>query len=210
MDALYSIFGALHNVMLLLLALIGMGAFAFITDCVMSGRPFTLLEAPGGFWSNLRNELSISIIRLGEAHIFWMRPGVLWGQVGAVGGGDCIDESFKAGGDLSTKQYYFARMSGDNTCVVCDGATDIPLGVVQNKPTSGQTAQVRCFGRSKVNSDEALTVGWLVGPAADGQADRKIPGTDTTHHYGGLVVRATGAAGEIGEIIAGYTPGRGA
>ena len=173
----------------------------FLADCALSGRPFTLIEAPGGFFSNFVNELTISRIRLGEASIFGVRPGVLWNQTGAVGGGEVIDEIFKAEQSLATKQYYFMEISGNNQVDTCDGATDVAIGVLQNKPGSGQNATVRIHGRSKVNSDEALTAGWFVGPAADGQADRKIVGTDETEYYSGVVVRGTGAAGEIGEIL---------
>lgn len=176
----------------------------------LSGRPFTLLSAPGGFWSNLRNELEIDKLRFGELNFLGMRPGVLWGQVGAVGGGMVIDESFNAAADLSAKQYYFMKVSGANGCTVCAAATDIPLGVLQNRPTSGQTAVVRIHGASLVNSDAALTVGLLVGPAADGQADSKVPGTDTTEYIGGLVVVASGAAGEMATALVGHTPGRAA
>ena len=205
------VLGALFNISLWFVALLGLASMAFLWDYALSGRPHTLLSAPGGFWSNLRNELYIFMIRVGEANIFGARPGVFWNQTGAVGGGTVCDESFKAGADLSAKQYYFLRVgAADSAVVVCDGATDIPIGVLQNAPTSGQTAMVRIWGLSKVNADEALTIGWLVGPSADGQADRKIPGTDTTHHIGGLVTRATGAAGEIGEILVGHTPGRAA
>lgn len=104
--------------------------------------------------------------------------------------------SLEAGGDLSTKQFYFVKMSG-NTVVICAAATDIPIGVVQNKPTSGQSATVCVSGITKVNSDGALTSGWLIGPSSDGQADRKIPGTDTTEYICGQVIEGSGAAGEL-------------
>ena len=102
-----------------------------------------------------------------------------------------------ASADLSAKQYYFVKLSGAHTVTVCDGATDVPIGVLQNAPTSGQAAEVMAIGTTKVSSDEALTVGWLIGTSADGQADRKIWGTDTTQYICGQVITATGAAGGI-------------
>ncbi len=72
------------------------------------------------------------------------------------------------------------------------------IGVLQNKPTSGQAATILCVGTSKVSSDAALNEGDLIGTAADGQADAKVPGTDTTNYVVGQMITATGAAGVIG------------
>lgn len=106
-----------------------------------------------------------------------------------------------ASADLSAKQFYFVKISGANTVDVCSGATDIPCGILQNTPTSGQAANVVFSGVSKVSSNEALTVGWLIGTSADGQADRKIPGTDTTEFYVGQVLTATTAAAGIASVL---------
>lgn len=196
---------------LIVLALIIAVPLWFLVDFRASGRPFTLFEAPGGFWANLKNEAHISLIRFGEVSFLGLRPGVFWGQVGAVGGGMVIDESFRADADLSAKQYYFVRIvTGGNRVDVCTAATQIGIGVLQNKPTSGQTGWVRLFGKTKVNSDAALTVNTLIGPAADSQADAKTPGTDTTEYVCGIVTKASGAAGEMAEAIIGATPGRAA
>ena len=101
----------------------------------------------------------------------------------------------KAGADLSAAQYMFVKLNADNQVILCAAATDIPLGVLQNKPdASGKAAEVCCVGLTKLSSDEALTAGWLVGTSADGQADRKIAGTDTTNYVVGHVVVGTGAA----------------
>ena len=45
---------------------------------------------------------------------------------------------FTASADLSGKQYHFVKMSGNNTVTVCAAITDVPIGVLQNTPTSGQ------------------------------------------------------------------------
>jgi hypothetical protein len=109
-------------------------------------------------------------------------------------------ESYEADADLSAKQFYFVKFTGNRKVGVCAAATDIPAGVLQNKPdASGKTAEVMVIGKSKVNSDGALTAGWLIGTAADGQADRKIPGTDTTEYVAGTVTLGSGAAGEMAE-----------
>ena len=106
-----------------------------------------------------------------------------------------------ASADLSAKQYHFVKISGAGTVTVCAAATDVPVGVLQNAPTSGQAAEVCAMGVTKVSSDEALTAGWLIGTSGDGQADRKIWGTDTTEYIVGQVITATTAAGGIATAI---------
>ena len=116
-----------------------------------------------------------------------------------------------AGADLSALQYYFVKES-TGTIVACTAATDRPLGVLQNKPdTAGLNAEVLVLGGSKCNANGAITEGDLIGPAADGQADPKIPGTDTTEYLCGLAVSAAAGAGEIfSALINCVNPARGA
>ena len=106
-----------------------------------------------------------------------------------------------ASADLSAKQFYFVKIDGAGTCDVCSGATDKPVGVLQNKPTSGQAAEIVVLGVTKISSDAALTAGNLIGTSADGQADAKTPGTDTTEYIVGQMVTTTGTAGVIGTAI---------
>ena len=99
--------------------------------------------------------------------------------------------------DLSGKQFYFVKLSSAGTVTVCAAATDVPIGVLQNKPTSGQAAEVMMLGISKVSSDAALSRGNLIGTSGDGQADAKTPGTDTTEYVVGQVIEASTAAGGL-------------
>lgn len=101
-----------------------------------------------------------------------------------------------AGADLSSSQFHFVKKS-TGTYVECDGATDMPAGVLQNAPELGEPCEVVMFGPTKVSANEALTAGWLIGTSADGQADRKIPGTDTTEYVCGQALSATGGADQI-------------
>ena len=111
-------------------------------------------------------------------------------------------ETFEAAADLSTKQFYFVKLVGNRQVNVCSAATDKPVGVLQNKPdASGKAAEVLTFGRTKVVADAALTAGDLIGTSADGQADPKVPGTDTTEYVVGVVTRGVSAAGEIAEAL---------
>jgi len=110
-------------------------------------------------------------------------------------------ESFKAGADLSTKQFYFVKLSADRTVIVCAAATDKPIGILQNKPDAAdKAAEVLMTGRSKLSADVALAAGDLVGTSGDGQGDVKVAGTDTTHYICGQVTLGVSNAAEIAEV----------
>lgn len=107
-----------------------------------------------------------------------------------------------ASADLSAKQFYFVKISGVNTVTVCAALTDKPIGVLQNAPTSGQEAEVVCVGVTKISSDAALTAGNSIGTSADGQADAKTIGTDTTEYVvGQCLTTTTAAAGLVTAVI---------
>ena len=114
---------------------------------------------------------------------------------------------FTASADLSAKQYHFVKMSGNNTVTVCAAITDVPIGVLQNAPTSGQAAEVCLFGITKVKADGTLAAGNVIGTSADGQADAITPGTDTTVYTMGLALNAA-VAGDVVEMFLNATAGR--
>jgi len=100
---------------------------------------------------------------------------------------------FTASADLSTKQYHFVKMSGNDTVTVCAAITDVPVGVLQNNPASGGVAEVALLGVTKVVADGTLAAGNLIGTSADGQADAIAAGTDTTVYLMGVAVSAASA-----------------
>lgn len=108
-----------------------------------------------------------------------------------------------AGADLSaaTNQYKFVELTADNTVNVCNAATDKPVGVLQNTPKSGEAAEIVVVGVTKMQADAALTAGTLIGTSADGQADAKVPGTDTTEYTVGMVLVGAGAAAELAVAV---------
>lgn len=107
----------------------------------------------------------------------------------------------KAEGDLSSYQYYFVEVSGNDQVDVCDGTTDVVLGVLQNKPTTGQTAIVRIYGHTKVSANAALTAGNVVGTSSDGQAAAVTLGTTTGQNAVGVVTKGCGSAGDVAEMV---------
>src|SRR5262245_53620394 len=85
-----------------------------------------------------------------------------------------------ASADLRTHQFKAVKVSGNNTVALCAAVTDMPVGILQNTPNTGQAATVCAVGVTKVNSDAALTAGQVIGTAVDGQLAPYVAGTDAT------------------------------
>ena len=104
--------------------------------------------------------------------------------------------SIPAGADLSAKQYTFVKLSG-STVISAAAATDLPIGVLLNDPTSGETAAVAVSGVVKLEASAAISVGALVGTTSTGLGVSLTAGTDTTKYILGRAVTAAGASGDI-------------
>lgn len=104
------------------------------------------------------------------------------------------DTSRKAGADLSAKQYYYVKVNSTDGVVICAAATDVPHGILQNAPLSGETAEVMLFGISKVVSGGTIAVGALVGTDGNGKADSKTVSTDATEYVVGRYIGTAAAA----------------
>lgn len=76
-----------------------------------------------------------------------------------------------AGADLSAKQYCFAKHSGTNDTVTYAAAgTDVVIGVIQNKPASGEAVELTHLGVSKVLAGAVVASGARVMPDSAGKA----------------------------------------
>jgi len=96
-----------------------------------------------------------------------------------------VTATFLAGADLSSHQYKFVKLSAasDSTKgrVILAGAGEAVIGVLMNKPTSGQDATVQVYGIAKVMAGGAITVNSRVAPDANGKAKSAVLGrTDTS------------------------------
>lgn len=114
-----------------------------------------------------------------------------------------------AAADLSAKQYHFVKLASATTVNVCTAVTDVPIGVLQNKPTSGQAAEVCLFGVSKVVADATLAAGNVIGTSADSQAQPLTVGTETTVYTCGQAIEAA-SAGETAAAFINITNSRAA
>lgn len=115
-----------------------------------------------------------------------------------------------AGADLSAKQYLLVKLDANGKAVVCSGATDVPIGVLQNAPSSGQEAEVVVVGGTKIVAGGTINEGELIGTDANAKADTKVPGTDTTNYVIGQAVTAGAANNIITAVINCAAPHRAA
>jgi len=111
--------------------------------------------------------------------------------------GYALKITLPAGEDLSGSQYRFVKVNSAGNAVLCAAATDAPIGVLQNSPTSGQEASVTVIGGTKVVASASIAAGIKIGTNNAGKADAKIAGTDTTEYTVGQVILASGADAEI-------------
>lgn len=117
-----------------------------------------------------------------------------------------------ADADLSTKQFYFVKMSATNRQVsLCDTDGEAVIGVLQNKPNaSGVAAEVMANGISKIEAGETIVAGDFIGTDSAGKA-KKIEETNTgadigDHWYGQCIEGA--ASGELITVAIGFQTGR--
>ncbi len=100
-----------------------------------------------------------------------------------------------AGADLSALQYTFVKLSTTDTVVTCTAATDIPIGVLQNAPTSGQEAEVLIVGGTKLTAGATIAIGNILGTTSAGAAS-VLTTSDTTKFVLGTAISG-GASAEI-------------
>lgn len=101
-----------------------------------------------------------------------------------------------AGEDLSSKQYTFVKLNSSGQAIAAAAATDVPCGVLQNAPTSGQEAEVVVVGGTKVVAGASITVPNNIGTSSAGKAVA-LATTDTTKYVVGQLITASAADGNI-------------
>lgn len=120
-----------------------------------------------------------------------------------------LDLSFEAAEDLSNNQYRFVVLASGK--VRRPNAQDeIPFGILQNAPASGEAAAVRRMGISKLEAGAALTENTFVrleyNDADD--AGKGVPLVTNEGYAAGLVIEGADAEGELASVdILQATPG---
>lgn len=119
-------------------------------------------------------------------------------------GGNKVDVSLKAAADLRTHQYKFVKLDGNGNVVLCSAAGERVLGILQNKPNTGETASVRIIGVSKIICSAAIATPNRIATDAAGLAKaaaRLVQASGNASNVAGDLLRASGAVNEIQTMI---------
>ena len=112
-----------------------------------------------------------------------------------------VKTSFTAGEDLSAKQYHFVKIdNGDGDVVAVSGATDRPIGVLQNAPTAGQAAEVTIVG-TKVECGGSASFGQPLFSSASATAVTLAFGTTASAAYAVGTFIENAAAGAVAAAV---------
>ena len=95
-----------------------------------------------------------------------------------------IDISLEAAADLSAKQYYAVKVDSNGLAALA-GAGEAAIGILQNKPTAGQTAVVRVGGVSKIFCAGVIAPGAVIASDANGKLTTATKGKTDTSDTGG-------------------------
>jgi hypothetical protein len=88
---------------------------------------------------------------------------------------------FSAAADLSAKQYIIVRASGTNQCNQASHSAAVaaagwPIGVLQNKPKSGEAADICFLGMTKVQAGSSVTANGPITTNSSGRAVDAVSG----------------------------------
>ena len=70
--------------------------------------------------------------------------------------------TLEAAADLSAIQYHVVKVDTNGKAAAIAAATDTPVGVLLNKPTSGQAAKIQTSGIAEVKAGAACTAGTML------------------------------------------------
>lgn len=107
--------------------------------------------------------------------------------------------SLTASADLRTHQYKWVKLSGAGTVTVCAASTDEPIGVLLNKPNTGEAAEIATDGIVKVVAGAAITAGAALMSDASGRAITAATAGNKT--FGKALEAASGAGQVISALI---------
>ena len=100
--------------------------------------------------------------------------------------------------DLSSKQFYIVQLDASGGIEVGESATDLLVGVLQNTPASGEAANYRFLGTTKVIAGGTINPGAWVTSDTAGKAVATT--TDKDVVIGRFIGTAAAASGDIIEI----------
>jgi hypothetical protein len=114
-----------------------------------------------------------------------------------------VQLGYPSSGNLSADVFKFVEFSS-GSIQVCNASSDVPVGVLQNKPSSSsQTASVMHLGVTKVVAGAAVSEGAKVQSNASGKAIALASGG----HCAGVALQAAAGVDELIDVL--LTPGGG-
>lgn len=105
---------------------------------------------------------------------------------------------------LAAKQYCFVTLNSSGEAIAIAADTTYPVGILQNAPAAGETAEIMVRGVSKYKVNAAgVTCGAPVGPDSVGRGITRVIGAgDNLHYQSGYALDTTDAqADQVGTIL---------
>ncbi len=114
-----------------------------------------------------------------------------------------LDFSFKAAEDLSAYQYHFVKIDTSGQARLLNAGTELPDGVLQNAPGTGEEAAIRILGISKIVANAALDEGTFIKAEHVSSTDTgKAASAESTKSLTmGRVVGASGAEDDLCSVL---------
>lgn len=106
-----------------------------------------------------------------------------------------------AGEDLSAWQYHVVKISANTIIAFNDDEDELPFGILQNDPASGQLAEVCVGGITKIMVASALLAGAPVSADVLGKAQT----AEATSYVFGRMMEPTTADTEIGTALVSFS-----
>lgn len=119
-----------------------------------------------------------------------------------IWGDQIIIPGLLAGADLSAKQWHCVKFASTaNEVISAIQTSDAVIGILQNDPADGETANVCVLGVSRAIAGTSLiTVGEFLGANSSGVYDTS-GGTAAAEYYVGRALEAAGATGDFITIL---------
>lgn len=109
--------------------------------------------------------------------------------------------TFQASEDLSDEQWHLVKLgTTEGQVSKMAASTDRPIGILMNKPKSGEDAAVMIQGIAYVEAGEELDYGDFIRPDDDGKVLVHDYGTDTGNYVVGTVLVESAATSTSGTV----------
>ena len=113
-----------------------------------------------------------------------------------------------ADASMADYQFHCVKATGNDQFGICSVDGEVFLGVLQDKPGSGEAGQIRMSGITKVvvGSGETLVANQSWGVDANGEAktvEGTVTGGDVGDYAGGIVLHGA-SAGQLATVTIGF------